>query len=191
VWLKTAIKDSTFARSFVERVQKFRASHQGMTAAAAGKRGTLPVDSDWNVFLASPPPPWDEAYAVTLRILEESARLARAHGAHFLLVLIPPKALVEDKLDAALEAEGYPPAAGFTWDVDRPARAIEAMARAKDIPYLDLGTALRADWASSHVSCSWEHDGHWSPRGHALAAREIDAYLHASAAAFGLPARAD
>lgn len=191
VWLKTVIKESTFARSLIERVQKFRASHHLPAAARDGKPATLPVTAEWNVFLADPPPPWDEAYAVTLRILEETARLTRAHGARLLLLVIPPKALVEDKLDAALHADGHPDAARFTWDVDRPARAIGTMARAHEIPVLDLGPALRADWAASHVSCSWEHDGHWSPRGHALAARELDAYLHASAATFGLPARAD
>jgi hypothetical protein len=191
VWLKTMVKDSTFARSFIDRIQKFRASHHVTAWGGDGKPATLPVTSDWNVFLADPPRPWDEAYAVTLRLLAESARLTRSRGARFLLVLVPPKAVVEDNLDAALRAEGYPEASHFTWDVERPTRAIDAMARAHDIPVLDLGPALRADWAASHVSCSWAHDGHWSPRGHALAAREIDAYLRASAAAFGLDARTD
>jgi hypothetical protein len=189
VWLKSALKRSWFARSFGEKLARWRAQRHGdASAAGPGHHATLPLTSEWNVFLASPPPPWDDAYRVTLRVLEESDRLVRAHDARLLVMLIPPKALVEDKLDAALRADGYAGADGYAWDVGRPARAISSMAAGAGIPLLDLDGPLREDWARSHESCSWEHDGHWSPRGHRLAAEALDGWLRAHAADVGLAA---
>ena len=62
------------------------------------------------------------------------------------------------------------------------------MATEAGIPVLDLDGPLREDWTRSHESCSWEHDGHWSPRGHRLAAEALDAWLRAHAADVGLAA---
>jgi hypothetical protein len=185
-WVKTALRQSAFARSFLDRLTRWRAARRG---GAAGSAATLPVRSEWNVFRAEPPPPWDEAYRVTLRILEESARLAAGAGARLLIVVIPPKAVVEDKLDAALRAEGYDGAHGLGFDPERPTRAIAQLGATKRIPVLDLGPVLRADWKQSGESASWPHDGHWSPRGHTLAADALDAWLRAHARDLGLAAQ--
>jgi lysophospholipase L1-like esterase len=186
VWVKAAIKRSQFLRSIVEKVRRVRATEERHQGAGTTAERSLPVRSEWNVFLAAPPPPWDQAYAVTLRVLEESARLARERGARFVIMLIPPKALVEDKLDAALRADGLGGADGLRWDPGRPTRAIEELGRKQGIPVIDLDAVLRGDYARSGESASWEHDGHWSPRGHRLTAEALDQYLHAHAAELGL-----
>lgn len=186
-WLKTALKESAFFRSFADRLARWRAAHHG----GAGGRGpaTLPVRSEWNVFRKAPPPPWDDAYRVTLRVLEETQHLAAGAGAKLLVVVVPPKALVEDKLDAALEAEGYAGAAGLDFEPERPARAIQALGETNGIPVLDLGPALRADWQQFNESASWPHDGHWCARGHRVAAAALDGWLHAHATQLGLGAQ--
>jgi hypothetical protein len=185
-WVKTALRRSAFVRSFLDRLARWRAGRHG---GSSGATATLPVRSEWNVFRAAPPPPGDEAYRLTLRILEESAALARDRGARLLIVVIPPKAIVEDKLDAALRAEGYDGADGLGFDPERPTRAIVHLGATKRIPVLDLGPVLRDDWKKSGESASWPHDGHWSPRGHRLAADALDAWLRAHADDLGLAAQ--
>jgi hypothetical protein len=186
VWLKAIIKRSQFLRSVVEKVRRVRAREELNAGGGTTAERTLPERSEWNVFLAAPPPPWDQAYAVTLRVLEESARMAREHGARFAIMVIPPKAIVEDKLDAALRADGLEGAQGLQWDVQRPTRAIAALGSAQDIPVIDMGAVLSEDYAHSGESASWEHDLHWCPRGHRLAADTLDRYLHAHASEMGL-----
>jgi len=185
-WVKTALLRSAFVRSFAERLARWRAARR---ARGGGAAAALPVRSEWNVFRAAPRPPWDEAYRVTLRILEETKRVAEAAGARVAILVIPPKAIVEDKLDAALRAEGYDGARGLDLDPERPGRAIRQLGEAKAIPVIDLGPALRADWQSSGESASWPHDGHWSPRGHEIAARTLDDWLRQNAARLGLAAQ--
>ena len=97
-------------------------------------------------------------YAVTARLLGEMQRLAREHGARFLLVYIPQRSEIE--LDAP-----------FPY-----VRSIHAMvddiARREGMPLLDLSPPFHQH-AKAGEQLIYPIDSHWNPAGHRVAAAAL------------------
>jgi len=189
--VKALLRHSAAMRVAIEKIQLLQGAELtrsgGSQAAAAADQQRLPIGSDWNVYLRDPPSVWEKAYAVTLRVIEACHRLSERNGARFVVVLIAPKALVEDRLSEAATTDGG--AASLHWDVQRPFRTIEQLGAEKGFGVVNLLPDFQRDYASRRVSASWEHDGHWNPRGHLLAAARVDQYLQDHAPDVGLSAR--
>lgn len=91
-------------------------------------------------------------------------------GAAFLLVNAPaPYEIYPDDWADLLRQVGFQPNG---WDLDGPNKRLAALAAREGIRYLDLTPGLlRA--AASGPRLYFAEDGHWTPRGHQLVAREI------------------
>jgi lysophospholipase L1-like esterase len=116
-------------------------------------------------------PLWDEAWTITDAVLAEMAKRCAEQGARF-AVLIVPSQVEATEAGRAAAVEAWPAMAG--WDLDRTIGRAEAMA-ATHAPVLDLTTALRA--ADGEPPLYYEQDGHWTPRGHRVAAEAAAPFL--------------
>lgn len=99
----------------------------------------------------------------------------KKQGRRFALVLIPTKNQVEDdSYESFLQATGVDPKA-----MDRFAFAefMTAFCRERGIPVLDLTPAFREANAKDPGAFFFKTDGHWSPRGHALAEEKLHEFL--------------
>lgn len=152
----------------------------GVDAGTSGLR----IPSDWFVYMADPPAPWPDAYRVTLRMIEESARLANRHHAKFLAMIIGSTATIEGRWAEALAP--YPDAARVRWEYDRPERVIEDVGRRAGFEVVNLVDSFRSDYRAHRRSHSWAHDGHWNAAGHRLAADIMSGVLQRQRAAYGL-----
>lgn len=144
----------------------------------------LNLPPDWFVYVAEPPESWQEAYRVTLRMIEEAAHLASRHQARFLVMTIGSTATIEDRWAEALAS--YPDAGHVRWEFDRPERAIVALGERVGFDVISLIEPFRRDFALHRASHSWAHDGHWNARGHRLAAEVAAAALRARGSSYGL-----
>ena len=93
------------------------------------------------------------------------AELCRAHGAKLLVVMIPTREQVKPEL-----VDGSVPR-----DWEKPQRLFAAFFAREGIPYVDLIPVLRE--AASGDPLYYVFDGHWTARGHAVAAHAIAAHL--------------
>lgn len=99
----------------------------------------------------------------------------QAQGRRFVLVLIPTKNQVEDdSYETFLQATGVDPKAMERFAF---AEFMTGYGREKGIPVLDLTPAFREANAREPGAFFFKTDGHWSPRGHALAEERLHAFL--------------
>ncbi|TKB75409.1 MAG: hypothetical protein E8D45_07625, partial [Nitrospira sp.] len=105
----------------------------------------LTIPPDWFVYVAEPPASWQEAYRVTLRMVEEAAKLANRHQARFLVMTIGSTATVEDRWAEALAS--YPDAGRVRWEFDRPERAIAGLGERVGFDVINLVEPFRRDYA--------------------------------------------
>jgi hypothetical protein len=115
------------------------------------------------------------AWQKTEALLDLLNREVDAQGARLLVVYVPSKMEVQERsweLTKALYRldEGQ-------WDRGAVARRLTRIGGSRGFPVLDLTTAMReADrglWGAPHFT----YDGHWTAIGHAVAARETEAFL--------------
>jgi lysophospholipase L1-like esterase len=103
----------------------------------------------------------DAGLATTAALLGEIAADARAHGARFLVVIVPMRHQVYDY--AAVDRGA----------LDHPNRALAAACDSLGIAALDLLPAFREETARGGPRLYFRRDRHWTREGHALAARAL------------------
>lgn len=121
----------------------------------------------------------DEAALADLRgILRSACRLCRDRKAGFLFVFIPTKYRVYRDF-SSFEADAAP----LDWVVNDLPQRLAAIVRdeAPGAGFLDLTPAFREE-ARRGVQLYFDYDNHWTPEGHAAAAREIAGRLLSSGA---------
>lgn len=142
----------------------------GPTLQAAGLAAPLsPHEGD--IYASVHGPELAEAWRVTEALLVETVRLARAHGAALLVVIIPhpvqlPSYLREyhARVDRRLAVE----------DPERPTRRLRRFLSGRDIAHVDLLPVFRAHLAGpSPRNLYLREDGHFTEEGHRLAAEAI------------------
>lgn len=123
--------------------------------------------------------PFASAWGATEWAIRELRREVETDGGEFVLVTLPDNVKMERDPKAALEEEyGEELPAGF--DIDYPEKRLKSFAASERMRFLDLTPGFRAERDKQNLQSpyfSYEHDGHWSPRGHALAAEIIGEYL--------------
>ncbi len=126
--------------------------------------------------LRAAPPSRDAEFALTWALLGAVAREARALGAAPLVFTVPPRFLVDDAArEQVLRIYGLGTQA---LDPDGFSRVKEACAR-RNVPVVDLLPAFR-DAAHSGERLFLPTGIHWSAKGHALAARSLEAAVRAA-----------
>jgi hypothetical protein len=107
----------------------------------------------------------------TLASLAHSARLSREAGADYLLVVIPLGQQVDPQLAGAASEAWRLESGGLT---RAPQERLLRFGRERGIQVLDLTPALEG---RAHEGLYFRHDGHWTPRGNAVAAEAIAQHL--------------
>ncbi|MFH1463553.1 MAG: hypothetical protein ABIO70_04130 [Pseudomonadota bacterium] len=131
----------------------------------------LPVDL--RVHEPAPSPAWDEAWAVTDALVGAIAARCGEEGVAFATLLFP----TAEEATAAGRAAAlsrWPAIEG--WDLGAARGRAEAMAAAHG-PVLDLQPALAAAEAASPEPLYFPLDGHWTARGHRVAAEAAGPFV--------------
>jgi lysophospholipase L1-like esterase len=109
----------------------------------------------------------EPAWALSLALLAEMAKVAEAHGAKLAILIVPDGVQVE----SAGKVYGVPP---FLWDVQQ---RVGDFARARGIPVIDPLPALRERWEREREPQYYPNDRHWNARGHRYVAEIVLAEL--------------
>ena len=115
------------------------------------------------VFMASPPPVWQQAWSITEALLRAIDAQTRAMNARLLVALLPCKTQVLQREASALPS-------GTDWDVDAPHRRLSRFCQQQGIPCIDLVAPFR-EAVRGGAKPFFLHDEHFTADGHALAAR--------------------
>jgi lysophospholipase L1-like esterase len=138
------------------------------------------------VYRRHPPPLVETAWAQTARILEAFARETEARGARLVVVYVPSRMEVNDRdWEVTCFRYGMRP---DKWDRFRVSRELLKIGASKKLDVLDLTPALARRDHSIFSGLYFPEDGHWTARGHEVAAQAVAAHLRQRAS---LPACAE
>jgi lysophospholipase L1-like esterase len=127
----------------------------------------------FEIFNVATPPPVDEAWRVTERLIETLAEEVAAAGARFVIVQIPShEQLVDDRWRKLLATVG--PRAG-DFDRDHPERRLGRLCQEAGIEHVPLVEEMRR--RALRETIYFQGDGHWNEVGNRLAADIVFAYL--------------
>jgi len=136
----------------------------------------VPPKPEMQVYWQDAPPYYDKAWKATADIIQALDTQVRARGARLLVVYVPSRMEVNDR-DWELTRVQY--GLDERWDRGLAREQLLAIAKAGDVPVLDLTDALRRADRGALGGPYYVYDGHWKPDGHRIAAREIASYLRA------------
>jgi hypothetical protein len=132
------------------------------------------MSPELRVYLRQPPADVRHGWAMTGRILKTLAAEAWGRDSRLAIAYIPSRMEVNDRdwdltrLRYGMDEESYDRGAVLA--------RLAAIAGAERIPFLDLTPAMRQ--ATGLVSWPYyDFDSHWNRLGHAVAAREVEAFL--------------
>ncbi len=129
----------------------------------------------YNVYNANPDPEWQAAFAVTGAIFAEIKRVASGMGAPTAAILVTaPEQVIPGYWDD-IEAL-YPPMQSGRWSMEFPFEKTVELFEQAQIPVLDT-LALFRERTNTGETLHFHEDGHWTPDGHALAARSLFNFL--------------
>lgn len=117
----------------------------------------------------------EDAWAKTAAILAALGGEVRSRGAHLLIVHVPSRLEIDDRTwGLTRRLYGWSESG---WDGGLVARRLQDIGVQAGIPVLDLTEALRRasqDWGGEPY---FTYDGHWTARGHRIAAGEVQRFL--------------
>ena len=119
---------------------------------------------------------WERASALTQAILARMKQDAQQMGADLVAVLANAPEEVNPRAWKALQRQ-YPDLQSDAFSPQAAHEHILHLLAAEDIPALDLRPAFRQALKETHRPLHFAIDGHWTPEGHALAARELARFL--------------
>ena len=118
--------------------------------------------------------PIEDAWAKTAAILAELDVQARSRSARLLLAYVPSRLEIDERTWRLTSRLYDWDDAG--WDRGRVAQRMKEIGAQADIPVLDLTDALRRAGENGGQPY-FTYDGHWTPLGHRVAAREVQRFL--------------
>ena len=110
----------------------------------------------------------DETWPACAQAIRDIAAWCREHSTHYLVVVVPAKYQVDEAAWNVYRKRWHLPDGAF--DRDHAQRVVDELLDQEGVARLDLLPAFRA---SPGDSLYFRVDSHWTPAGHALAAREI------------------
>ena len=119
---------------------------------------------------------WQRASALTQAILARMKRDARDMGADFIAVLANAAEEVDPRAWKAMQRK-YPELQSDDFSPEAAHEHFLHLLAAEEIPALDLRPAFRQALAQGLGPLHFAIDGHWTPAGHAIAARELARFL--------------
>lgn len=134
----------------------------------------LPLRLELRVYERRREPLIEESWTKTAAILAALARDVEADGARLLVVGVPSRLEVDDKT-WEITKELYD-ASDATWDRRGVMERLARVGLEGRFPVLDLTTAFQAAYRSGPKPY-FTYDGHWTARGHAIAAEEVERFV--------------
>lgn len=119
---------------------------------------------------------WESAWRDTEAVLGRLHDDVQASGAKLALFTIPSKLQSEPLYQGAI-AKAYPK---LQLDLDKPNARLAALCEREEIPFRDLLPDFRLGISEGKELAYQRGSSHWNPQGHALAARQIAAWLRES-----------
>jgi lysophospholipase L1-like esterase len=117
----------------------------------------------------------EDAWAKTAAILGALDDEARSRSARLLVVHVPSRLEIDDRTwRLSRRLYGWDEAG---WDRGQVARRLKEIGAQAGIPVLDLTEPLRQANQGWGEKPYFTYDGHWSPRGHRVAAQEVERFL--------------
>jgi lysophospholipase L1-like esterase len=135
--------------------------------------------SNMYVYAKSPPrrDQWEEAWQIAAALIASAKREAEAGGAKYVLTAAPSIfQIYPDEWDQAVAENKLKP---DQWDLERPNQRLGEIARSLGALYLDLGPAFRQE-APTSARLFYHADLHFTPAGHEVVARHLQAFLQAN-----------
>jgi len=156
----------------------FAVAENLMTAQVSAKRyHAMRMDQDPRTYLLDPPPSWEEAWQVTEALFARAQASAKAIDAELVVVCAPSQFQIND--DDWYRLIGTKRASVLAqYAQDAPNKRLAEIAARTGVRLFDLLPTIRAAVQNSETPLYFHEDGHWTPAGHALAARTIAGYLH-------------
>lgn len=120
---------------------------------------------------------WEEAWRLTEALIRELRRRVEERGSQLVVVIIAaPEQVYPERWERTVSLD--PTLQTLNLDLEGPNKRLASFLNQEGIPYVDLLPAFRAAAAQPGApALHLRHDGHWTPAGHALAARVIQQYL--------------
>jgi hypothetical protein len=149
-----------------------------LTAKVSAKRyHAMRMDKDRTMYKIDPPNEWKAAWEVTEALLARARTSAEAVGADLLVVCAPSQFQIYDEDWRGL-LDTNRPSEIAQYAQDAPNRRLAEAAESAGVRLFDLLPGIRAAAEASDTPLYFREDGHWTPAGHALAARLITAHLN-------------
>jgi hypothetical protein len=121
--------------------------------------------------------PVEDAWAKTAAILDALARDVEARGSRLLVIHVPSRLEVDDRSwRLTRQLYGWDESG---WDRARVAARLQQIGEQARFPVLDLTDALRRANDTWGPRPYFTYDGHWTARGHGLAAEGVERFLDA------------
>jgi hypothetical protein len=135
--------------------------------------GGVPVD--YLVYGAETTPDWEDAWRHTFDLLGALRAAVESDGARLAVMIVTARELVyPETWEEILTAN--PIMRSLHWDLELAERRLERWCEANGVPCLRLSPSFLAT-AREGPHLHFPHDGHWTPAGHALAARTAARFL--------------
>jgi hypothetical protein len=128
-------------------------------------------------YLVEPPAEWIEAWLVTDRLLGRIAAESSARGVPFVVAVGPSNFQLNESLWRWLVAGDTRSRDGRRYVQDAPNRRLASIAERRSLSFVDILPAFRR---AADKGLFFPDDGHWTPDGHVVAAREIADYVVAN-----------
>lgn len=155
------------------------------TAEAAMGPDYIPIA--FGAYRQPPTAEWETAFLVTGEIFRSIQTEAAAMGARAAGVVLTAAEQVDENSWRQILTD-YPAMQHHAWSLEQPSAKAMELFTAAGMPALDLGPVFRQGVAQGAI-LHLQHDGHWTPAGHALAGAALaDFVLHEGLTPFPAPA---
>ncbi|MEI8345496.1 MAG: hypothetical protein WCG06_05435, partial [Candidatus Omnitrophota bacterium] len=127
---------------------------------------------------------WRRAIELTLATHLRMRQMAEAAGARYMVFL--PDCRLANSAEGQRNVERLFPTLLGRLDYRRPLKIAGKYFTANNVAHLDMTPGFERAAASGKGTLHFEHDGHWNPAGHRLAARLLEEYLLSDPTRVGL-----
>lgn len=156
--------------------EQFRGRMHAAAQDQAHAEGPQPVPLRYRLYLPEDQsgPEWKQAWTDFERVVEEFDRETRRRGIGLVLLDVPAAQVVREDVWKH-ELERHPGMAGRTWEIQGPSKRLAAMAKNRQLPLIDPGTAFRNSPDGTRLF--FGNVGHMTPEGHQLLAGVVQRFL--------------
>lgn len=135
------------------------------------------MPTDYNVYRCEYDAEWENAWAITKKILSQFRQEVESSGSQFFVVNLTSFLPIHGQ--SALEElyKQYPAMKDQCWDLEKPNKILKEFAEQNSIKYLDLLPAFKKDYEQTMQEAHLLVDGHWNEHGHELAASLMKEFL--------------